>query len=96
MSAAGGTVAFTVRCKAFSNGEESVQLPSTTTALQLKDYCADKFGFNVGELQVISSKEAKIWKHSEVLTPIVTLMVEKEHGGGIRTALKPRCFILCI
>ena len=81
MSAAGGTVAFTVRCKAFPNGEESVQLPSTTTALQLKDYYADKFGFNVGELQVISSKGARILKDPEVLTPIVTLMVGKSIGG---------------
>ena len=81
MSAAGGTVAFTVRCKAFPNGEESVQLPSTTTALQLKDYYADKFGFNVEDLQVYSSKGAKILKDPEVLTPIVTLMVGKEHGG---------------
>ncbi len=56
MSAADETFTFTVRFKAFPNGEESVQMPKNTTALQLKDYYAEKLGFNVGELQVISSK----------------------------------------
>jgi hypothetical protein len=83
MSAAGGTVTFTVRCKAFpSNGEETVQLPSTTTCMQLKEHYAEKFGFNVGELQVISSKGGKILKDTDVLTPIVTLMVGKQIGGS--------------
>ncbi len=69
MSAAGETIAVTVRCNKFGNatGEEIVQLPSTTTALQLKEHYADKLGLNVGDMQVVSSKGSKILKDPEVL-----------------------------
>ena len=87
MSAAGETIAVTVRCKVLSNGEEIVQLPSTTTALQLKEYYAQKHGLNVGDMQVVSSKGAKILKDPEVLLAsvpdsqkvVVTLVLTRVH-----------------
>ena len=67
MSAAGETIAVTVRCKVLSNGEEIVQLPSTTTALQLKEYYHEKFGFDVAELTLVG-KGSKIFKDTDVLS----------------------------
>jgi hypothetical protein len=67
MSAAGETITVTVRCKAFTNGEESVQLPSTTTVLELKEFYAQKYGLNLVELRVIA-KGSRILKDAEVLS----------------------------
>ena len=68
MSAAGETITVTVRCKSLPNEEESVQVPSTTTALELKELFAEKYGFNLGALTVVAVKGAKILKDADVLT----------------------------
>ena len=85
MSAAGETITVTVRCKAFPNGEESVQLPSTTTVLELKELYVEKYGLNLGQLTVVA-KGSKILKDAEVLSKsssdskhvTVTLLTGKE------------------
>ena len=85
MSAAGETITVTVRCKMLANGEESVQLPSTTTVLELKELYVEKYGLNLGQLTVVA-KGSKILKDAEVLSKsssdskhaTVTLLTGKE------------------
>jgi hypothetical protein len=67
MSAAGEMTTFTVRFKALPNGEEIVQLPSTTTALQLKEYYHEKLGLDIAQLTLVG-KGSKIFKDTDVLS----------------------------
>jgi hypothetical protein len=72
MSAAGETIAVTVRCKVFPNGEEIVQLPSTTTALQMKESYHEKLGLeyiwpDIVQLTLVG-EGSKIFKDTDVLS----------------------------
>ncbi len=69
MSAAGETITVTVRCKAFPNGEESVQLPSTATALELKEFYAEKYVWTLKHVLLIG-KGSKILKDADVLSEV--------------------------
>ena len=88
MSAAGETITVTVRCKSLPNEEESVQVPSTTTALELKELFAEKYGFSLRTLTVIG-KGSKILKDAELLSKsssdpnhvTVTLSITTGMGG---------------
>ncbi len=67
MSAAGETITVTVRWSTLPNGQESVQLPSTATALELKELYVEKHGIILGDITVIG-KGSKILKDAEVLS----------------------------